>query len=64
MITESIVMEGIYFDEVGAEVTPPMLICRVQNGEHVPVWSEAGVFYGTVIQVRRVDNCLEALIEN
>lgn len=63
MIQDSIVFEGIYFNEAGFEYSPAELREHLNKYGPFPVYSEAGDKIGTMLQMRRVDGCLEALIE-
>jgi hypothetical protein len=63
VIQDSIVFEGIYFDAAGFELSPAELNERVARDGSVEVFGEDGARIGDMIQLRRVDGCLEALIE-
>lgn len=62
MITECVVFEGLYYNEAGFEISPAELAEAVKHGP-VAVWDDSFKFLGRVIQVRRVDGCLEGLME-
>lgn len=63
MIVESVVFEGLYFDEVGQEISPAELVQAVATKGYVTVYNEDGERVGNMIQLRRMDGCLEGLIE-
>lgn len=63
MIQDSIVCEGIYFSAAGFEYSPAEIREHLSKYGPLPVYDEAGCRIGEVIQLRRVDGCLEALIE-
>lgn len=63
MIQTSVVFAGIYFSEAGFEYSPAELREKVAQQDRLTVYNQAGEKIGDMIQLRRIDGCLEALIE-
>jgi hypothetical protein len=63
MIQTSVVFEGIYFNEAGFEYSPAELGEGLAELGPLTVYNADGEKIGDMIQLRRIDGCLEALID-